>query len=289
MAAAGSSVVGYDRMKEVKEFDDSKIGVKGLSDTGITTIPRFFVHPPETLSDVKSSSVQIEIPVIDLANVGSDHHRSKIIEQIRDAAKIWGFFQVINHGVQASVLEDTIAAIKAFHEQPMEIKAKHYLREEGRGVMYASNNDLFRAEAACWHDSLQVWMSPEPPQVEEIPGICRKEVVEWDKNAKKVADTVTELLSLGLGLEAGKFRDLTFSDTRVFVGHIYPYCPQADLTLGITPHTDPGIVTVLLQNQIQGLQVKHENQWVDVKPVPGGLIVNIGDFLQVTLKMFHFS
>ncbi|CAA2960345.1 1-aminocyclopropane-1-carboxylate oxidase homolog 4-like [Olea europaea subsp. europaea] len=281
MAAAGSSVVGYDRMKEVKEFDDSKIGVKGLSDTGITTIPRFFVHPPETLSDVKSSSVQIEIPVIDLANVGSDHHRSKIIEQIRDAAKIWGFFQVINHGVQASILEDTIAAIKAFHEQPMEIKAKHYLREEGRGVMYASNNDLFRAEAACWHDSLQVWMSPEPPQVEEIPGICRKEVVEWDKNAKKVADTVTELLSLGLGLEAGKFRDLTFSDTRVFVGHIYPYCPQADLTLGITPHTDPGIVTVLLQNQIQGLQVKHENQWVDVKPVPGGLIVNIGDFLQI--------
>ncbi|KAG5556530.1 hypothetical protein RHGRI_006961 [Rhododendron griersonianum] len=274
MAAAGT-VAGYDRMKEVKEFDESKMGVKGLSDSGITTIPKFFVHPPETLSGLKSSSTFTGIPVIDLSDMESDRNRAKIVEQIRDAAKTWGFFQVVNHGVPVSALDETIAAIKAFHEQPTEEKSKYYVREEGRGVMYASNNDLYRAKAACWHDSLQVWMSPEPAPVEDIPAACRREVVEWDRHATEVAESVMGLLSEGLGLEAGKFKELSFSGARVLVGHCYPYCPQPDLTVGITSHTDPGVVTVLLQNQVQGLQVKHGGEWVDVKPLEGGLIINI--------------
>ena len=72
-------------------------------------------------------------------------------------------------------------------------------------------------------------------------------------------------------------------DGRVLVGHCYPYCPQPDLTVGITPHTDPGVITVLLQNHVAGLQVKHGDEWVNVKPVPGGLIINAGDFLQVKI------
>ena len=172
-------------------------------------------------------------------------------------------------------------SIKAFHEQPQETKSKYYKRDESHGVMYASNNDLYRSEAACWHDSLQAWMGPKSLDPEELPAICRKEVVAWDLSTTKVAETVMGLLSEGLGLEAGKFKELTFSDARVLVGHIYPYCPQPDLTVGITSHTDPGVVTVLLQNQIQGLQVRHEDEWVNVKPVHGGLIINVGDFLQV--------
>ncbi|KAK6139956.1 hypothetical protein DH2020_026332 [Rehmannia glutinosa] len=272
-----ASSVGYDRMKEVKEFDESKMGVKGLSDSGVSTIPRMFLHPPESLSGLRNpSSPSIQIPIIDLSN-----ERTEIVRQIRDAATTWGFFQVTNHGIPNSALNDTVSAIKSFHEQPKEAKSKFYSRGELGGVMYASNNDLYRAEAASWHDSLQVWMAPEAAPAEEIPEICRKEVVEWDAHVKNVADKVMELLGLGLGLDAGKFKELTFSDGRAMVGHIYPYCPQPDLTLGITPHTDPGIITVLLQNEIQGLQVKHGDDWVDVKPIPGGLIINIGDFLQI--------
>ena len=51
--------------------------------------------------------------------------------------------------------------------------------------------------------------------------------------------------------------------------------------MGITPHTDPRIITVLLQNHVAGLQVKHGEEWVDVKPYHGSLIINVGDFLQV--------
>uniref|UniRef100_A0A162ALK5 Fe2OG dioxygenase domain-containing protein n=1 Tax=Daucus carota subsp. sativus TaxID=79200 RepID=A0A162ALK5_DAUCS len=355
------------RMKSIKDFDETKAGVKGLSDSGITTIPSFFIHPAENLAKSSSKST-LSIPVIDLSQLHSDDHKPKIVEQIHQAAKTWGFFQVINHGSPVSVLEETITAVKTFHEQPSEVKAKFYRREEGRGVMYASNNDLYRSKAASWHDSLQVWMAPEATPEEEIPEVCRREVVQWDKHAKevgeavlellglglgliseqrsevkakfyrreegrgvmyasnndlyrskaaswhdslqvwmapeatpeneipeacrrevvqwdmhakKVGEAVLELLGLGLGLESGKFKDLDFCGTRVFVGHIYPYCPQPDLTMGITSHTDPTMITVLLQNQIQGLQVKHGEEWVDVKPLHGGLIINIGDMLQI--------
>ncbi|XP_050243630.1 1-aminocyclopropane-1-carboxylate oxidase homolog 1-like isoform X4 [Quercus robur] len=284
--AAMDANSSYDRMKELKEFDESKMGVKGLSDSGITSIPRFFVHPPETLSDFKkSSSTCTNIPIIDLSgiiNSKDNDHRLKIVEQVKEAAKTWGFFQVINHGVPISVLEETIHAIRAFHDQPHEVKAKFYKREnELGGVMYTSNNDLYRAKSAAWHDSLQAWMGPEPLKVADLPEICRNEVVAWDKSATEVAETVMELLCEGLGLEAGKFKELTFLDARVLVGHCYPYCPQPDLTVGITSHTDPGVITVLLQNHVPGLQVKHGDEWVNVKPVPGGLIINAGDFLQI--------
>lgn len=124
-------------------------------------------------------------------------------------------------------------------------------------------------------------MAPEEKKVEDdIPEICRKEVVAWDFHASKVAEALFELLSEGLGLEAGKFKELGFMKARLFLGHCYPYCPQSDLTVGIKSHTDAGL-TVLLQNQVGGLQVKHGSEWVDVKPLPGALTVNIGDFIQI--------
>ncbi|XP_031397740.1 1-aminocyclopropane-1-carboxylate oxidase homolog 4-like [Punica granatum] len=283
MAATDAAPSTYDRTKAIKEFDESKMGVKGLSESGITSIPEFFIHPPQTLSDLRSSSRSSPgaVPVIDISGINSIADRPNIVRQVRDAAKSWGFFQVVNHGVPAPVLDDTINAIRGFHEQPHENKAKYYKRQEGQGVMFASNNDLYRTEAASWHDSLQVWMGPQPPVSEEIPEVCRREVIAWDGHAKDVADKVMELLSEGLGLEPGMFRELTFSDARTLVGHCYPHCPQPDLTLGITSHTDPGIITVLLTNRVPGLQVKHEDDWTDVDPVPGGLIINIGDFLQI--------
>lgn len=76
------------------------------------------------------------------------------------------------------------------------------------------------------------------------------------------------------------------------MGHYYPYCPQLDLTFGITAHTDPGVLTVLVQNEIGGLQFKYgsgeeEANWVDVEPVPGAFVINNGDILQVS-EPTHF-
>lgn len=98
----------------------------------------------------------------------------------------------------------------------------------------------------------------------------------------KVGDELLGLLCEGLGLEKNKLKEMSCLDGRMMVNHYYPYCPQPDLTVGITSHTDPGVVTVLVQNEVGGLQVKiGDDDWVDVEPVPGALVINIGDILQV--------
>ncbi|CAL5387647.1 unnamed protein product [Camellia sinensis] len=106
-------------------------------------------------------------------------------------------------------------------------------------------------------------------------------VVEWDRYVTDVGEKVAELLSEGLELAAGKLKDEGLLGSRLIAGVYYPYCPQPNLTFGLNPHTDPGVLTILVENQVMGLQVKHEGEWVDVKPLPGSLIVNIGDALQI--------
>jgi hypothetical protein len=155
MTTVTCATQNYDRAKEVKRFDDSKVGVKGLVDSGITTIPRLFVHPPETLSDLKPGSEartgpDVVIPTIDLSGVDSDARRSVIVDEIRRASSSYGFFQIVNHGVPLGVLDRTMASIKGFHEQPTEMKERFYRRDIGTGVSYLSNVDLYSSKAASW-------------------------------------------------------------------------------------------------------------------------------------------
>ncbi|KAJ7954312.1 1-aminocyclopropane-1-carboxylate oxidase-like 1 [Quillaja saponaria] len=285
-ATTADSTYPYDRIKDVKQFDDSKIGVKGLVDSGIDSIPRFFIHAPETLSDLKPTShirpeSETQIPTIDLSGVDSPDHRSTIVNQIRQASADLGFFQIINHGIPTQVLDRTIDSMRAFHEQPTEIKAQVYGRGTGTGVTFMPNFDLYNAKAASWRDSLQVRLDPTVPDYSQIPEVCRDQLMEWDRDIQRLGEVLMGLLSEGLGLSSDRLKDISCLKRRVILGQYYPYCPQPDLTVGSAPHTDPGVLTVLLQDHIGGLQVKCSEGWVDVKPTPGALVINIGDLLQV--------
>ncbi|KAK2399585.1 2-oxoglutarate (2OG) and Fe(II)-dependent oxygenase superfamily protein [Trifolium repens] len=272
-----------DRLKAVKQFDETKAGVKGLIDSGIKTIPSIFIHRPETLSDLApGSGPELEIPTIDLSNLHSS--RATVVDQIHHAASTVGFFQVINHGVSLELMRSVISAIKAFHEQPAEVKAQVYRREmvtAPTGVSYISNVDLFTSKAASWRDTLQLKMGPVAANEKEIPEVCRQEVIEWDREVVRVGDILLGLLSEGLGLSAGRLTELGLSQGRAMVGHYYPFCPQPNLTVGLNSHADPGALTVLLQDHIGGLQVRTQQGWVNVKPLDGALVINIGDLLQI--------
>jgi len=82
----------YDRISELRAFDETKSGVKGLADAGVTEIPQFFIQPQEQ-GDL--TSLPVEIPVIDLTEVDFDAAlRSEVVKKVKSASESMGFFQV---------------------------------------------------------------------------------------------------------------------------------------------------------------------------------------------------
>ena len=109
---------------------------------------------------------------------------------------------------------------------------------------------------------------------------------EYGKEVVKLCGRLMKIFSINLGLGEDILQNAFGGENigaclRV---NYYPKCPQPDLTLGLSSHSDPGGMTLLLpDNQVPGLQVRKGNNWITVKPARHAFIVNIGDQIQVTL------
>jgi 2,4-dihydroxy-1,4-benzoxazin-3-one-glucoside dioxygenase len=279
MASTAAASAGYDRLAEVKAFDDTKAGVKGLVDAGVTAVPRIFHHPPDPHHAPPPPSRGDHlgsIPVIDLLAA-----RAELVKQVKAAAETAGFFQVVNHGVPEAAMSEMLSGVRRFNEEPLESKKPYYTRDTGRRVRFSSNYDLFQSPAASWRDTLFLEMSsPAGPLPEEVPPACRDVVFDYSRHVRRLGGALFGLLSEAMGLHGGYLEhDAGCMDGLCVLAHYYPPCPEPHLTLGTAKHCDATFITVLLQDAVGGLQALLGGRWVEV--VPGALVVNVGDFLQV--------
>ncbi|MFQ6631342.1 hypothetical protein Gotur_009371 [Gossypium turneri] len=116
------------RRQELKAFDETKSGVKGLVDSGLTGVD-------------------------DDPNL-----RREIVKKVGEACEKWGFFQVINHGIPLATTDEMINGVRRFHEQDDEAKKEIYSRDYSKKVYYNSNIDLYKAEATNWRDTLIIFL-----------------------------------------------------------------------------------------------------------------------------------
>nr|GFD12448.1 oxoglutarate/iron-dependent dioxygenase [Tanacetum cinerariifolium] len=99
-----------------------------------------------------------------------------------------------------------------------------------------------------------------------VPEMCRASLADWDKAVVDLAEELMSILCEGLGIKSDKLKELSCLEGRLCASHYYPHCPQPDLTIGITSHTDPCILTMLVQNEVGDLlQVKCGEEWADVE------------------------
>ncbi|KAK1315430.1 hypothetical protein QJS10_CPA06g00266 [Acorus calamus] len=178
-------------------------------------------------------------------------------------------------------MEEMVRGTRRFHEQDDEAKAAFYSRDFMRPVRFNSNFDLYQAKAANWRDTLSCFFDVDPMDPQELPQVCREIMLEYRKHMMTLTDTLSEILSGALGLEPGYLKRINCMSTQSFAYHYYPQCPEPDRTLGATKHSDPAFLTILLQDDRGGLQVRYKDFWVDVMPVRGTFVVNIGDLLQL--------
>uniref|UniRef100_A0A804RF79 Non-haem dioxygenase N-terminal domain-containing protein n=1 Tax=Zea mays TaxID=4577 RepID=A0A804RF79_MAIZE len=144
-----STIGNNDRLTQLKAFDDTKAGVKGLVDEGVTIVPPIFHHLPDPHD--ATSNAHAAIPVIDLAafsatNNDEAHAHQQLVAQVKAAAETVGFFQVVNHGVPAELLPRMLASVKSFNEEPADERRPYYTRDQARRVR---TNTISRRHS-CW-------------------------------------------------------------------------------------------------------------------------------------------
>lgn len=114
--------------------------------------------------------------------------------------------------------------------------------------------------------------------------ICRDEALEYMKRSETVIRRLINVLMKRLNVkEIDETNESMFMGSRRINLNYYPICPNQDLTVGVGRHSDVSTLTVLFQDQIGGLYVRvpDRDDWIHMPPIPGALVINIGDALQI--------
>lgn len=112
---------------------------------------------------------------------------------------------------------------------------------------------------------------------------------EYRRELKKLAEKMMEIMDENLGLEKGYTKNVfcggegtenePFFGTKV--SH-YPPCPSPDRVIGLRAHTDAGGLILLFQDdQVKGLQILKDGEWIDVQPMANAIVINTGDQVEV--------
>nr|GEV50307.1 1-aminocyclopropane-1-carboxylate oxidase homolog 1-like [Tanacetum cinerariifolium] len=112
------------------------------------------------------------------------------------ALETCGFFQIANHGIHISMLEEMKKGVKGFFEQDDEVKNQWYTRDSSGKykLVYNSNFDLYAAPVTNWRDTFYCPMAPNPPQPPELPFVCRDVFIEYSKQAMNLGKLQTSMV-----------------------------------------------------------------------------------------------
>ncbi|GKU86325.1 hypothetical protein SLEP1_g862 [Rubroshorea leprosula] len=253
--------------------------VSSLCNNGV--IPASYVHPPEARPGNLIVPLGKSIPAIDLAG---DRDQIQIIQAILKASEEYGFFQVINHGVSETLMDDTMDVIQEFHAMSAMDKEMECSKDpDGSCKLYTSSLGYLAENFHYWRDAVAHPCHPLEECLKFWPQkpIRYREVIgAYSIELRKLSSRILEMICEGLGLETGYFSSALSENPKILVNH-YPPCPDPSLTLGLSKHQDPSIITLVLQGHIQGLQVLKDDQWIGVQPLPHAFVVNIGYLLQI--------
>ncbi|XP_028765355.1 flavanone 3-dioxygenase 2-like [Neltuma alba] len=268
--------------QNVRASDISSIKAFTESNDVVASIPSLYHSLPH--DDDVANHLADSIPVIDFSLLNSQDPQihANAVQELGKACQDWNFFMIINHGIGESLMEEVMKKSVEFHNLPLEEKEE--FKDEGLfpHIRYGTGSHSQAEKAHYWRDYLRVTTFPEFHFPHKPSGF--KEVAfEYSRKTRSIVRALLQGVSESLGLEPDAIIESTDFDSgfQKFLANLYPPCPRPDLALGIPPHTDNGLFTVLTQNEIAGLQLKHDGKWINVNPLPNCLLVFPGDQLEL--------
>ncbi|XP_030933813.1 hyoscyamine 6-dioxygenase-like [Quercus lobata] len=236
------------------------------------SLPESYIVPPEDRPGMPSLGENI--PVVDL---GAHDHTTQILK----ASQEFGMFQVINHEVPRNVIDEAMSVFKEFHALSAEDKA---IETSKSCYVYTSTQNYATERFHFWRDGLFHQCNPLQKYIQfwpEKPPKYREVVAIYTAELRKLGFRILEFIAQGLGVNPDHFRNELGENETLLVNH-YPPCPDPSLTLGLGKHRDPVVINILLQSDdVHGLQVFKDEEWIGVEPIPDAFVVTVGALMQI--------
>ncbi|KAK7353352.1 hypothetical protein VNO80_18798 [Phaseolus coccineus] len=264
-------------ISSIKDFAESKGDSSPIPSTYHSISE---LHEDDDVADELAAS----IPVIDFSHLTSHHPQihAKAVRLIGKACAEWGVFMLTNHGIPENLVEKLMKKSREFHDLPLEEKKEFGDKGPFEPIRHGTSFCPQVEKVHYWRDYLKATTFPQFNFPRKPPGF-REVAYEYSQKIRGLARKLLEGISESLGLASNSIVESTEFDSshQLFVVNLYPACPQPHLALGMPSHSDIGLLTLLTQNGIGGLQVKHHGKWVNINPLPNCLTVLLADQLEV--------
>ncbi|KAF2314643.1 hypothetical protein GH714_028176 [Hevea brasiliensis] len=176
-----------------------------------------------------------------------------------------GFFQLIKHGANKSLIEKMKTELQGLFNLPMEEKKKKLWQKPGNMEGFGQHFVVSEDQKLDWADLFFLNMLPihmrKPHLFSALPTSFREPVEDYLAELRDLAMRILEQMARAL-----------------------------HLVIGPNPHSDAGGLAILLQvNKIEGLQIRRDGGWIPVKPLPDAFVINIGDSLEIMTNEIYPS
>jgi isopenicillin N synthase-like dioxygenase len=249
-------------------------------------------------------ATDLALPVLDLRqfNAGPDR-RSAFLRKVRDAAQGPGFFYLIGHGIGEDLTGDVLALSHRFFALPepdkLEIEminSPHFRGYNRVGFEHTRGKPDWREqidigaerEALPFDSSAPAWTRLQGPNQwpAALPDL-RPMLLRYQSEVTKLAISVLRVFATALEQREDIFEPIyTPAPNQLLKIIRYPGRDVRSDNQGVGAHKDSGFVTILLQDDVQGLQVESEDGWIDAPPRRGSFVVNIGEILELASNGF---
>lgn len=274
-----------------------------MTDKTTTTITATSVNGPAVTGTPAYAAARTvdfsEIPVIDLSTMNTPEGEARIAEALVKTASEIGFFYVSGHGIPQSLSADAMAASRAFFALDQAAKSDITIDNHQRGWMAQG---LATLEGAATHDAKEVFFWGREVAADDADVLAGLPLVHPNQWPDQAAPFLREgilpyyeaVMALGLRILTCLAKGLG-ADPDIFVraydrplgrGQLvyYPALGAADVAaqrFGAAEHTDFGVLTVLQQDSLGGLQVRNRSdEWIEAMPIENTFVCNIGDLLE---------
>lgn len=258
------------------------------------------------MADLPPPATAEEVPILDLGPLNQGQALDRLAQQLRGACETIGFFYVSNHGVPQQVVDDIFAATRRYFALPHDERLKYKIDDRFRRGFMPQGINQHPGYAPDIKESYEYALDLPLDDPAVLAGLplhgpnrwpaehpwLRAAAEAYFDHTLALGKRLLRVFALSLGLDERFFLQYCnkpMVQTRLF--HYPPTPPLDDArAFGVAPHTDYGMITLLTQDPIGGLELqKRDGQWIAAPYIPGTFVINLGDMFKVWTNDLYVS